>query len=323
MPPHTNPNADADTGADNRLNAPKPLRLAILGFAVAMLVLTAIALACGPAAPGGQSGDDGDRGTAATAESAAPPTPTYTTGGTASPSQLATWRAIPTATPYPPGYVKPTEPPTDTPTPPLATLKAQMEQEEATLQTQEAESGAGAASTVSSRQESVSDLVDRGEYDAIARVKVLSTRMVKVPANGLDPSSRKIDARRDTVAVVEAYRGSLPEQIDIISYDRSGALDQQMEYIMGVYQFWMSESEYSSSEPWRAPFTEAELEKAGGEAYTYNSHMVWIIDEATARYVPSSHTIWAGNDSTSHLEISRGNSFSLLVADIESVLRGS
>ena len=82
MPPHTNRNADTAADADNRLNAPKPLRLAILGFAVAMLILTAIALACGPAAPGVQDG--GDNGTAATAtpeadatnDSTATPSPT-------------------------------------------------------------------------------------------------------------------------------------------------------------------------------------------------------------------------------------------------------
>ena len=85
----------------------------------------ALAGACGPVAspspaPGGDSG--------------ATPIPTATPtiwwlGNTPSPAELATLEAIPTATPYPPGYIYPTDPPY---TPPLtnaqigATLAAEI-----------------------------------------------------------------------------------------------------------------------------------------------------------------------------------------------------
>ena len=65
-------------------------------------VMIAIARACGPAA------------TPAATNQASPATPTPTIwwlGDTPSPSEFATLEAMPTPTPYPPGYVKPTDPP--------------------------------------------------------------------------------------------------------------------------------------------------------------------------------------------------------------------
>ena len=62
----TQPNTDSDR--------PNALRVVLLGFAVCALILTAIALACGPVAPGGQ-----DSTPEGTAEPANTPTPTACT----------------------------------------------------------------------------------------------------------------------------------------------------------------------------------------------------------------------------------------------------
>ena len=144
---------------------------------------------------------------------------------------------------------------------------------------------------------------------------------MRVPEDGTDPDSDKIDARRDSVQVVTTYRGELPEQIDIISYTRSGALSAGQEYVMGVYKFWVPESEYSSSKPWQAPFDQEILDAAGGEAYTYNSRMVWIVDNGTALRVSNDHTIWGGDDDTCHIDVGRKSTFRMPLAQLEAALQ--
>ena len=90
------------------------LQLALLATALGVIVLGLAAVGCGPIAPG-------------TSAPTLVPTPTVRwLGDTPSPSELDTWEAIPTATPYPPGYVRPTDLPTYTPVPPPATLLAQL-----------------------------------------------------------------------------------------------------------------------------------------------------------------------------------------------------
>jgi len=86
------------------------LKYTLLTAAAGLIVAGWLALggACGPAAspspaaPGGASG--------ATLIPTATPT-IWWLGDTPSPAELATLEAIPTATPYPPGYIYPTDPP--------------------------------------------------------------------------------------------------------------------------------------------------------------------------------------------------------------------
>ena len=315
----TQPNTDADR--------PNALRLALLGFAVGALILTAIALACGPAAPGGQSGGGATPTPAAEDGSHATPTPTYTTGGTASASELATLRAIPTATPYPPGYVKPTDLPTYTPIPSVPTLKAQMEREQAELWTREAQTGAADAGGENPDQDwilqTVVEHIARGEYDAIAKVRIGSIRNVRIPGDGIDPSSRKFDVIRHTVEVITTYRGSLPAQFDVVSYaiESTSALDIGQEYILAVSKFWILESEYSPSEPWRDPFTTEALDAAGGEAYSYNRRLTWVVESETAYKVPMPYFDGKTPEYTSHLEATRNGAFNLPLPTLEAVLR--
>lgn len=106
-------------------------RWLLLGLAMVVIAAVVVALACGPSSPAGQ--DD------------ATPTPTINIIDGSSPSTLATAKAQPTATPYPPGYVPPTDLPTFTPIPSLPTLKARMEQESAALRTEEAQASAAGA----------------------------------------------------------------------------------------------------------------------------------------------------------------------------------
>ena len=80
---------------------PLPSRHARLVLATtlagALILLTVIVLACGPAAPGAQNAPETEP-TATIPRFGTPPTE----------SDLVTLEALPTPTPYPPGYVKPT-----------------------------------------------------------------------------------------------------------------------------------------------------------------------------------------------------------------------
>ena len=298
------------------------LKYTLLTATVGLIIACWLALAgaCGPATP---------------PASTSPPTPTPTVrwlGDTPSPSELATLNAIPTATPYPPGYVKPTDLPTYTPEPPLPTLQAQIRAEESALQTMEAKSvsaAANAAGVAGAEDSATSEALDlvvkymaRGEYDAIARIRVRSSRNVRVPDIGSDPSSELVDARRDTVSVITTYQGTLPAEFDIVSYAvwSHDALDSGQEYILGVYRFWIPEDNYSSNEPWRAPFNQAVLDAAGGEAYAHTPRLLWVVESQIARMVLTAHAIW-GRNYSSHLEAARDGGLSLPVSSLEAALR--
>ena len=80
------------------------LKYTLLTAAAGLIVVCWLALvgACGPSASSAVLGGEPE----------ATPTPTiWWLGDTPSPSELATLDAIPTATPYPPGYIDPTDPP--------------------------------------------------------------------------------------------------------------------------------------------------------------------------------------------------------------------
>ncbi len=291
------------------------IRLPVSTLAVGLTALTLAALACAPAAP------------TPAATPAPEPTPTilWLSGTPPSESQLATWAARPTRTPYPPGYVKPTDPPTYTPLPPLPTIKAQMEQEEQMLQTAEARSAAASGYLYATRPPQELALESIAEQlhadDAIARIRVGSSRYVRVP-DSMEPNADLVNARRQNAEVITTYRGTLPTQIDLISYPDfiDAPLDSGQEYILGVYKFWILKSDYSPSEPWRAPHTQTGLEAAGGEAYAYNVRLAWIIDGQIARKVPYDYAFGIISYD-SHLAAARDNSLELPISIIEAALR--
>ena len=302
------------------------LKLALLATGLGVIALWLMAVACGPAAPAGQGLASGTSAPTLAA------TPTLRwLGDTPSPSQLATWEAIPTSTPYPPGYIKPTDIPTFTPQPSAPTIVARLQTAEAQMQTVEARtrpaaSGAGSAevSATEAALDSVAKHIAIGEYDAIARVRVLSSRDVKVAESGTDPSANLLKARRFTVAVVTTYRGTLPAQFGVVSFEMRSTddLDAGGEYILGVYKFLIPESEYTASEPWRAAFSPEALAAAGGEAYSYNARMAWIIDGQTARRVPPKYFHGGMPGYGSHLEAARISwAFALPLPTIEAAFR--
>ena len=309
------------------------LKFAYLTTALGLIVLCLVVLACAPAAPSGQASGQAepDAPTIATA------TPTLRwLGDTPSPSQLATWEAIPTSTPYPPGYVRPTRLPTYTPVPPRPTQLAQLLAIESALQTREAQmqtveartrpavsggAAGAAAATGGNSAEALGQIAAHmalGEYYAIVKVRVIGTRVVPVPDIAADPQIGE-SARRDTVEVITTYRGSISKRFDIVTHYENEALDVGREYILSVYKYWVLESEYPPGYK-GLPFTPETLKAAGGKAYTYAVGMIWIIDSGVAMYVPGYYTVLGQGDYSSHLEAGRDSSIRLPLPTMEAAI---
>ena len=295
------------------------LKLAFLTAALGLVALCLVALACAPAAP---------------APSASAPTPTPTVrwlGDTPSPSELATSEAIPTATPYPPGYIKPTDLPTYTPQPSEPTIVARLQTAEAQMQTVVAQTRPAVAGGVTGASGSGRDgnaealgqiarHIALQEYYAIVKVRVISTRLVPVPDIAAEPPWTGEKAHRDTVEVITTYRGSISKRFDLISHAENQALDVGREYILSVYQYWVLESEYPPEHK-LFPFTPETLKAAGGRTYSYDVGMIWVIDAGLAMYVPSAYTVWGRGGYGSHLEAGRDSYINLPLPAIEAAIR--
>ena len=304
------------------------LKFAFLTTVLGLIVLCMVVLACAPASPSGQASGQAEPD----APMVATPTPTVRwLGDTPSPSELATLEAIPTATPYPPGYIKPTDIPTFTPQPSAPTIVARLQTAEAQMQTVEARtrpavSGGAAGAAAATRDGSAEALgqiaghIALGEYEAIVKVRVISTRLVPVPDIAADPPWTGKNARRDTVEVITTYRGSISEQFDIVTHFENQTLEVGREYILSVYKYWVLESEYPPGYL-VFPFTEETLKVAGGKAYGYDVGMIWIIDGGLAMYVPSTYTVSGRGGYSSHLEAGRGSRINLPLPTIEAAIR--
>ena len=162
--------------------------------------------------------------------------------------------------------------------------------------------------------------IARREYEAIVKVRVVSTRLVPVPDIAAEPPWTGENAHRDTVEVITTYRGSISERFDIISHSESEALDVGREYILSVYKYWVLESEYPP-EYKKFPFTPATLKAAGGKAYAYDLDMIWVIDAGLAMYVPSTYTILGQGGYNSHLAAGRDSYINLPLPTIEAAIR--
>lgn len=165
-------------------------RILLTALAGALTLLAVIALACGPAAPGRQNAPETEP-TATIPWLGTPPTE----------SELATLEALPTATPYPPGYVKPTEGPY---VPPLtdAEVSATFTAE---LATEAAEQPRGAAApahtptptpTPLPLTEQVTQFARNKKYDVVAHVRAGSSRNLSLPAKFEWPWNTKPCDRR-------------------------------------------------------------------------------------------------------------------------------
>ena len=262
-------------------------------FATLLLGSAALALACGPVAPAGQDATE-------------PETPTATTAAV-QPTEPPT----PTATLYPPGYIKPTDLPTTTPFPTLPDPPTPAP----TVFVQDSP-GPTLAEQVTQFAED-----EAGNYDAVARVKVVSNRQVTIP-DGIqwppmrEPTFSDTNLWRTNVNVVKTYYGTLSNQYDFVTLDSlpNAALDVGREYIVFIYENFVGESEYPG-EGGRRHYNQEQLDGIGGRGGIFLGEQLWIVDGDTAWRIPVEHIL--EGPSGSDLAAAKAGGESLLVTELE------
>lgn len=261
-----------------------------------LLGLAALALACGPVAPAGQ--DDGQAETPTVAlQPTEPPTPT--------------------ATLYPPGYVKPTDLPTTTPFPTLPDPPTP----EPTVFVQESPGPTLAEQVTQFVQ--VRE-VDDFPIDDIALVRVISHREVAVPAGiewppNEDPTFVSSHWRRTKVQSIKSYRGQLPDGYELLTVsDLSEAkLEINQEYILFISRFFVKKGEYPEGQG-RHYFNEKQLKAFGGKGGVYFGDQVWIVEGNRTWRVPIDHLM--GYTLGTDLEGAKAGGESLLVTELEAAI---
>ena len=369
------------------------LKYTLLTTAAGLIVACWLALggACGPvaspfpAAPGGDSG----------ATLIPTPTPTiWWLGDTPSPAELATLEAIPTATPYPPGYIYPTDPPyippltnaqigatlaaeIATPTPTIwiigdaspselatamaapsatalpddfvwptavapltvadvgATLAANI----ATAQAQQASEAAAETPTPEPTPtptplpltEQVTQFARdmQGRYSVVARVKAEASRNVSIPDNLAYPHNTKPwgedSVTRTPVTVVTTYYGVMPAGYELVTPPSApnAAPDAGQEYVLFIRNFFASENSAECSGG-RVPggpicYNKAQIDAMGGPGGFQFGAQFWILDGEQAWRIPREHLIIgpAGSD----LSAAKAGGDTLPLSDLEAAIR--
>ncbi len=290
------------------------LRVAVLAVVAALLAGVMAMLACAPAAPSGQS----------EAPEAIPTIPYLGTPPTE--EEQATWRARPKPTPYPPGYVKPTDPPTFTPVPTVVW--------ETDAPTPQLSSGGASVLSENVVPESqllgeVRDFIDNYEHDAAARIKVLSSREVHITVDVLDGTTLESEAKwftdwtRDTAETVEIYSGSLPAQFDIASskvVQPTVNLDVGREYVVFVVEKFVREEDYPAKDKRRVRLNQAELNSFGGEGYLAYWHSMWVVDGPNAWQVPRKHLVHDTQSTESHWNVARQSGRRLALSKLKAAI---
>ena len=260
--------------------------LALLG------VIIAIALACGPAA------------SPAATNQASPTTPTATIwwlGDTPSPSELATLEAMPTHTPYPPGYVKPTDPPYSPPRTDAeirATLGASIATEEAqwpSLAYAETPAPQPTPTHVPLTTQ-VTQFVRNGDYDAVAHVRVGASRNVTLPANFEWPANTKPwdELTRTTITVITSYYGALPAAYELITPQWLGWAKPKAgrEYLLFIIKSFKHSNECTGDPiPGRRCFNQTQLDAMGGPGGFYIGEQAWVIEGSQAWQIPDDNPL--------------------------------
>ena len=291
-------------------------------------VIIAIALACGPAA------------TPATTNQASPATPTATIwwlGDTPSPSEFATLEAMPTPTPYPPGYVKPTDPPHS---PPLtdAEIRATLG---ASIATEEAQWPSRASAETPTPEPTptpvplttqVTQFARNGGYDIVARVRAGASHKVSVPHDIWTAATVPLAANwdglvRTSITKVTAYRGALASDYKLISPPHlpNVPLDIGAEYIIFIKTSFAKAADdgvCSSQRPVASTalcYNQAQLNAVGGVGGWYDGRQTWIIDGALARRIPRPHFL--SRQPISDLSAARAGGDSLTLSDLEAAIR--
>ena len=243
----------------------------LIGLTITLLLIgLATLVACGPSAP-----SRSPLVQAFPTETSRPTmTPLIQTHPTETPQ--------PTMTPLPPGYIKPTDLPTYTPFPTLPP--------DPTYPTY-TPTPPGPSLT-----EQVAEFVrdEAGNYDAVAKVKVLSKNEITVPKTNWpknqDPHWGEHTWLRTKLELVNVFHGEMPDDVEIAtpSIWPNTALEANQEYILFLHQTFVGVNDFPGDHT-RFHFNEKQLRAFGGPGAIYFGAQSWIIDGDLARRVPVEH----------------------------------
>ena len=257
------------------------VRWLALTLALGLTALALIALACGPSAPAAQEQPLPE----CTAERSNPETD---------------------------DCIKPTDPPTNTPKPTPTTP----------LEVAPAHATQGIPATpVPSLADQITDTVQNGNYDAIARVRVVSHRHVTIT-----PTEKNFIAEwtRSQLEVTDTLRGSLPATIEVVTSTgaQNASLDVNGNYILFLRKSFVDagSSQYPG-DPTRIRLTQAELTEFGGEGFNYLGRQAWAVDGATVYRIPVGHIVSYEVAAMTDLEAARADGETMTLAALEQALR--
>ena len=269
----------------------------------------------------------------------ATPTPTiWWLGDTPSPAELATLEAIPTATPYPPGYIYPTDPPY---IPPLANAQigATLAANIATAQAQQASEAAAETPTPEPTPtptplpltEQVTQFARemQGRYDIVARVRAGDTRHIKVSRSVAWPPyqepvfSNWDGLMRTPITAVTTYYGDLPAGYELISPPRSlypnVYLDSGAEYVIFIWKSFVKASDYPDAPNDKFLYNQTQLDAIGGEGGGRFGLQAWVVDGSTAWRIPGEHI--RSRQPAADLAVARAAGERLLLSELEAAIR--
>ena len=265
-----------------------------LALAVGLVALAMAALACAPIAPAGQ-------------------------GASAIPSLVplepGQQKPICTAETWFTDCIKPTFPPTDTPEP-TPTIPPE-------IYGASGEDDDFPTATPVPLIDQVTDMVRDGEYDAIARVKVLSHRRVTVTTLTYDFFIA--EWTRSRVKVTEMLRGDLPATFDIVipAFFPNGALDVGGDYILflDLPAFVdVGDAQFAGNQK-RIKLNQTQMGDFGGEAGAYLGRQVWTVNGASVYRVPVEHITSYREVIATDLAIAKANGETMTLAALERILR--
>ena len=268
----------------------------------------------------------------------ATPTPTIWIIDDTTPSELATAMAAPTATPYPPGYIYPTDPPY---IPPLtnAQIGATLAANIATAQAQQASEAAAETPTPEPTPtptplpltEQVTQFARemQGRYSVVARVKAEASRNVSIPDNLAWPHNTtpwgEDSVTRTPVTVVTTYYGVMPDSYELVTPPSApnAAPEAGQEYVFFIRNFFVSENSAECSGA-RVPggpicYNKAQIDAMGGPGGFQFGAQFWILDGEQAWRIPREHLIIgpAGSD----LSAAKAGGDTLSLSDLEAAIR--
>ena len=269
------------------------LRILVTVLAGGLLLTTFILLACGPSTPARQEATPTLEPTATAPWLGTPPTE----------SELATLEALPTATPYPADYVKPTEAPY---VPPLtdAEVSATFAAEMATEAAEQPRGVAAPANTPTPTptplplNEQVTQFAREGRYDVVAHVRAGASQNLSIPANFKWPDNAKPwdDLTRTKITAITVYYGTLADPYDLLTpqWLPWTAPSTGQEYILFINKTFAGEKDIeclgTSVPGLRAPgqrcFTQQQLDAMGGPGGLYIGQQAWIVDSSKTWRIP-------------------------------------